>query len=90
MKRKYSYEGVSNSLKEYLTALPGKMKLAFIYFIIWCTYITLIMWGIVPNFYMLSVPPAQEKMKRENSPAIEIYWENYSNFIDNRREAEEK
>jgi hypothetical protein len=90
LKRNYTYDGETISLKERLNRLPGKMVFAFCYFTIWTTYITLIIWGVVPGFYQLSVPPAQEKMKQERNPAADVYWENYTNFLDNRHLAEEK
>lgn len=90
IKRKYSFDAQPVSFWEHLKNLPGKMRLSFTYFTIWTTYIMLIIWGLAPDFYSLSVPPAQEKMKQERNPAADIYWKNYSNFIDNRRLAEEK
>jgi len=90
VKRKYSYDGQMISLKDHLNSLPGKIRLSFCYFTIWSAYITFSIWGLVPSFYTLSVPPAQQKMKQEQSPAADIYWENYAGFIENRRVAAEK
>jgi len=90
IKRRYSYDGQIISFKGRIMKIPGKMRMTFSYFTIWVVYILLIFLGIGPNFYTLSTPPAVEKMRQDRNPNEEIYWENYSNFIENRRAAEEK
>lgn len=90
IKRKYYYKGENITLKDRLLKIPGKMPVVFCYYSIWVIYISLIMIGVAPNFYTLSNPPAVEKLKQNNSPRADIYWENLDNFFENRRTAEEK
>ncbi len=90
IKRRYHYSGEMISLKERIMKLPGKMRMAFAYFTIWIIYIWFIVLKVTPDFYTLSVPPAKEKLKQEQSAAEGVYWHNYENFMENRYKAENK
>lgn len=90
VKRKYSHDGESVTLISHFKKIPGKMFLVFCYFSIWSVYITLSGFGIAPGFYTLSNPPAADQLKLESPERSDMYWENYSNFFENRRIAEEE
>ena len=91
IKRKYNYKGERITIKDRFKIIPGNMLLVFCYFSIWIIYFALIPLGIVPGFYTLSNPPAAEQLKQTNhSSRADAYYGNYSNFLENRRIAEEK
>jgi hypothetical protein len=89
-KVRFSYQGEKITTRQRIDILPGKIRLTFLYFSIWSAYITLAMYGVVPNFYSLSAPPAAEKLKQVSLERSDIYWDNYSNFFENLRKSEEK
>jgi len=90
VKRKYSYDGGSITLKDRVMKIPGKMPMVFTYFSLWIIYITFIIFGVAPNFYTLSNPPAVEKMRADNNPKEGAYWDNYFEFLGNRNNIQYK
>lgn len=89
IKVKYPYGDERISFKERIKRLPGKMPLVFCYFSIWCLYVTMAIYGLVPGFYTLTNPPAVEKLKQQNSERAGVYWQNFETFFENRRTAGE-
>jgi len=90
LKRKYSYDGGSITLKDRVMKIPGKMPMVFMYFSIWILYISFVVFGIAPNFYTLSNPPAVEKLRASNNPKEQAYWDNYFEFLGNRNDIQYK
>ncbi len=87
LKRKFTYNGEQISLHRRLLQLSGRPVLVFGYFSTWVIYITLIVYGIAPDFYTyaMSRPPAVEelKQKQQDDKASE-YMNNYETFFQNR------
>ncbi len=84
IKRKYTYANEQMAFKERVMKLPGKIPMVFVYYTLWAAHISLTMYGITPNFYTLSNPPAYEKMRTANDPKAVDYNDNYYKFLGNR------
>ena len=88
LKRTYDYNGTSISLYKRLMLLPGKPVMIFTYSVIWLIYIRLIVFGVVPDFYFSTTPPAYENLRQQNQNAkAETYLHGYQEFCEERENA---
>ncbi len=89
IRRKYYYKGEKINIINRMRLLPGKLPMAYCYFTIFVVHFCLFIWGIAPNFYVLRIPPAMQKMNDDNNPKAQVFGQNMDTFIDNRQNAEE-
>ena len=87
----------SGSEKINLMALRTKspvLVFVFVFVSYWALFFSLQVWGVGPRFYTLARPPVLQKMLDKsangNEPQIVSYSDNYNDFMDHRREVENK
>ena len=77
-----------------LSKKSAVLVFVFIYMNYWALFFAFQVWGIGPKFYTLAKPPVLEKMLDKsangNEPQIVAYSENYNNFLERRRNFENK
>jgi hypothetical protein len=75
-----------------LRRVHGKIPILFFFFLFWSVHLLLVTNKFLPSFYNTSKPVAFKKMRERDvsSERLDAYFNNYCNFLANRKAAESK